>query len=103
MRRTFAADPEALIVVGGFHYQLFAFPVADRIAMEARIDILGTGATIHIYGSIGMRSADTHHVNTLQLGDVDDFESVRRVIQPRTARRLAANMRIVGRVVGPAR
>ena len=52
-------------------------------------------AAVHVDRAEGVRPADVEDVDALGLGHVDEFHAVRRDELARSARRLAARMRLV--------
>src|SRR5687768_17510540 len=94
MRRGAAIHPEALVEALGIDDQRVAFPPADRMAVVGRSEVLRMAAAIHINRPEGVRAADIEDIDSIQLGQLDDLDAVRRHERARHARRLTPRVRL---------
>ena len=93
-RRSAAIHPEAFVVADGVDDQRVAFPPADGVAVEGRIEIRRMRAAVHVDRPVRVRAADVEDENALNLRQLDELDAVRRQELAHEARRLAARVRL---------
>jgi ABC-type transport system involved in cytochrome bd biosynthesis fused ATPase/permease subunit len=94
VRHAAAIHPEALVEPHAVDDERVAFPMADRVAVVTRLEILQMLASVHVDGAKRVRAADIEDEDALDLGQVHELDAVRRLELPRGAARFAARVRL---------
>src|SRR5262245_30998581 len=92
-RQPLPIDPEAFVVAHRIDHERVALPPADRVTVEGWLEPLRVRAAIRVDRPVGVRAADVEDVDSLDLGQLDEFHAVRRQELAREAGRLAAGVR----------
>ena len=94
MGRTSPVEPEAFVEPNGVDDQRVPLPPADGMAVVGRREIRRVRPAIRVDGPVGVWATDVEDVDALQLGELDDLDTVRREKRPCDAGRLAPRMRL---------
>jgi hypothetical protein len=91
-----AVYPHAFVEPHGIDNERIAFPAANRVPVVSRGKIFGVGSKVRVYHPEGVRPADIHNVNALEVGHVQNLYAVRCRELAWPTGRLASGVRFHG-------